>query len=485
MQNCLRVPFLLAACLLSSTYAEAQWSNASLSAPRQDLQSATAGGLTFFAGGRVGGLVSDVVDIYDPVTNSWTAINMPIARTSFAMTTLGDLVFFIGGAQSATTSTDRVDILDATDLTWQLAHLTEARSALSATSVAGKVIIAGGATGTLFAPVPSDVVDIYDSAQGLPTNPAAWSTWTLTAARGALGATSVGQEALIAGGIGLGNAASDLVDIYDAVAGTWSIAHLSEARTLSRSAALSVDGKAYFAGGQVTPGVGSDRVDIYDSATGTWSSVSLIEPRWAIAGATQGNTAYFAGGFTSAGVSSLVESYNSGTQTWAPALAMPTARGECAAATTGGSLLCAGGIANAGVAASVDVYTPVGVNFCVAETNSTGGAATITVSGSQSLAANDLTLTTTGVPNKPFLYFHGPNQQQVPFGDGFLCAGGALIRIVPPGVAVGGVATRTVDLPSAGISSVGDRNFQCWFRDPAAGGAGFNTSDAATVTFVP
>lgn len=28
-------------------------------------------------------------------------------------------------------------------------------------------------------------------------------------------------------------------------------------------------------------------------------------------------------------------------------------------------------------------------------------------------------------------------------------------------------------------------NCNCWFRDPSAGGAGFNTSDALLVTLVP
>ena len=39
--------------------------------------------------------------------------------------------------------------------------------------------------------------------------------------------------------------------------------------------------------------------------------------------------------------------------------------------------------------------------------------------------------------------------------------------------------------PPTEIAVTGTRNFQCWFRDPAAGGAAYNTSDGLEVVFVP
>jgi hypothetical protein len=35
------------------------------------------------------------------------------------------------------------------------------------------------------------------------------------------------------------------------------------------------------------------------------------------------------------------------------------------------------------------------------------------------------------------------------------------------------------------LAAGGQWNFQAWYRDVAAGGAGFNSSDAVGVTFVP
>jgi len=127
----------------------------------------------------------------------------------------------------------------------------------------------------------------------------------------------------------------------------------------------------------------------------------------------------------------------------------------------------------------------LGDNYCVANPNSTGFPALISASGSASIADNDVTLRSSPVPNQPFIFFFGPNQIQVPFGNGFLCTGGGLTRILPPGLASGQIAIRAVDLPSVGITVAGAKNFQCWYRDPAAGGAFFNTSDGLHVIFVP
>ena len=125
-----------------------------------------------------------------------------------------------------------------------------------------------------------------------------------------------------------------------------------------------------------------------------------------------------------------------------------------------------------------------GENYCSVNANSTGSPAIMSAEGDASVGANDLTLHAQPVPDQPGLFFFGPSQIEVPFGNGFLCVGGGQIRILPPAVANGGIATRQVDLPTFGIGP-GTLHFQYWMRDPAAGGAGFNTSDGLTITFLP
>lgn len=134
-----------------------------------------------------------------------------------------------------------------------------------------------------------------------------------------------------------------------------------------------------------------------------------------------------------------------------------------------------------------DTNDSVGMNYCVGAVNSTGAAAMIRAEGSDVVADNDFTLITEQLPVGEFsLYFFGPGQVQQPLADGFLCVGGALTRVFPAQItSAAGTATLNLDLtafPAAGDIVAGvTRNFQLWYRDAGAGGAGSNLSDALEV----
>ena len=130
----------------------------------------------------------------------------------------------------------------------------------------------------------------------------------------------------------------------------------------------------------------------------------------------------------------------------------------------------------------------LGTKYCVANPNSAGAPADISASGSASSSAGDLTLTSTPVPNQNGIFFHGMNQAQNPFGNGFMCTTGGIVRGAVV-MAVGNVATYTYDNSDARHSMgafIGTtRNCQHWFRDPPAGGAFFNTSNAISIAILP
>lgn len=133
------------------------------------------------------------------------------------------------------------------------------------------------------------------------------------------------------------------------------------------------------------------------------------------------------------------------------------------------------------------VLKELGERYCSTSVNSTGGGAQIHASGSSSAAANDLELSASPVPANQFgLFFYGPSQIELPFGDGFLCVGGGLHRL-PVGTASKAMELRfPVDntLPPATNLTAGSTwNFQAWFRDLAAGGAGYNLSDGVSILF--
>jgi hypothetical protein len=136
-----------------------------------------------------------------------------------------------------------------------------------------------------------------------------------------------------------------------------------------------------------------------------------------------------------------------------------------------------------------EIHTEGPYTYCYGEVNSTGSGAQIGWGGSTSIAANNLALQASPLPSGvPCIFFYAPNEIVIPFGNGFRCVGGSIYRL-PVVVATGGWAGMTLDyanLPDNGDINVGDTwKFQNWYRDMPAGGAGFNLSNALSVTFCP
>ncbi len=127
-------------------------------------------------------------------------------------------------------------------------------------------------------------------------------------------------------------------------------------------------------------------------------------------------------------------------------------------------------------------------NYCTSGTNSTGGAAIITATGTPSIAANDIVLNAFPCPPNQFgLFFYGPNQSNNPFGNGRLCVSGGIYRLGVVQMDSFGIASKSLDVTSppqasGQITSGSSWNFQFWFRDPGLG-AGFDLSDGVEVSF--
>ncbi len=129
--------------------------------------------------------------------------------------------------------------------------------------------------------------------------------------------------------------------------------------------------------------------------------------------------------------------------------------------------------------------------YCTSTVNSSGAAADIHYVGTTSVAAGDLILEAGPAPaNQSGIFFYGQNQTQVPFGDGFLCVAGPQFRLAVGTTDAAGFALHAFDASATAgaggqVTAGTSWNFQYWFRDPAAGGAMFNTSRGLTVDFTP
>ena len=129
----------------------------------------------------------------------------------------------------------------------------------------------------------------------------------------------------------------------------------------------------------------------------------------------------------------------------------------------------------------------IGTNYCISNANSTGQPALMSASGSPVVAAANFHLTASPVPNQPGIFYYGPNQSMLAFGNGFRCVSGFTSRL---GVvnASGNALSTTVDFANPptvqGTIMAGSTwNFQAWFRDPPGGGAFFDLSDGLEVMF--
>jgi len=135
-----------------------------------------------------------------------------------------------------------------------------------------------------------------------------------------------------------------------------------------------------------------------------------------------------------------------------------------------------------------------GDTICTANPNSADSdGAQINMSGCRSISENNITLSVSGLPVDEYgMFFYGPQQAPVPFGQGTLCVGGlgGVFRLRPAlrSSTEGGVL-RALDLNAApsdsgpGMITPGSTwSFQFWYRDP---GLGFNLSDGLSISFEP
>lgn len=126
-------------------------------------------------------------------------------------------------------------------------------------------------------------------------------------------------------------------------------------------------------------------------------------------------------------------------------------------------------------------------SYCSSGPNSTGAAAEIYFNGSSSLTAGYLRFLATPVPADQFgLFFYSEAETDVTFGNGRRCIDHPIYRL-PAVQSTGDTLAYKVkfsNLPNGGdIFSGSTWSFQAWFRDPPAGGAMFDTSDALRMTF--
>jgi len=128
-----------------------------------------------------------------------------------------------------------------------------------------------------------------------------------------------------------------------------------------------------------------------------------------------------------------------------------------------------------------------GVNFCEANPNSSGGAASMSSNGLCGVAQNQFALTAQPVPDGFGVFFFSAGQLQTPLPlyNGLRCIGPGVVRLPVAASSLGSV-TQQLDFSSgaAAVIEPGQTfHFQYWFRDVPGGGLLANLSDGLSVAF--
>lgn len=133
---------------------------------RDDAEAVGIGGKLYVLGGLIrahpgpgGGAATGSLQVYDPASDIWDASKMPMptARTSFAGDVINNQILAVGGSDNVSAvlaANERYD--PATDTWTSLAPMPTVRAQLGAAAVGGKLYVFGGASTTIL-----DVLEVF------------------------------------------------------------------------------------------------------------------------------------------------------------------------------------------------------------------------------------------------------------------------------------------------------------------------------------
>ena len=283
--------------------AQGQWQPfASLPAgPRQETAVVAAGGQLYVLGGFMGTNVVDLVEVYDPGSDSWS---------------------------------------EAASLPAEMHHV-------NAAVVAGRIYVTGFLQTLSFTPDGRSFVydpgaDSWSDGTALPTGREVGSS----------GVAVVGSRIYVYGGL-QGSQPVAEAQYYDVDADVWvPIADLPSAR--DHLVGLAVDGRVYAVGGR-SGGIGAHSTDllVYNEPADTWDALApMPTSRGGMAGAVLRGWIFIAGGEGSAmdasGVFDEYEAYDPVADEWVAATPMLTPRHGTGAATIADRLYVPGGAVSEG-----------------------------------------------------------------------------------------------------------------------------------------
>ena len=268
-------------------------------------------------------------------------------------------------ASSPNDATADVDARAASGIWTEAPKVPDMRDEAAAANVEGHLYYLGGFTARPAGPgtVVSDLVDIYDPVAGT------WSAGPplpVGSPRHHLATAVIGTSLYVLGGFtGPSGQFLGSAQTWVLAAGAWS--RLADQPVARGAAAVQVVGtKIFVAGGGPNEGASVADVYAYDPAADAWTTRASLQAARQHVGscATQGGMIVLGGwvGGSATGILGVAESYDAATDSWSTLARMPTARAGLEAITLNGLCYALGG---EGIVAQVYDTTPVNESFDV------------------------------------------------------------------------------------------------------------------------
>ncbi len=286
----------------------------------------------------------DSVEVFDPATSVWdTLAPMPTPRSSASAAVIDGKLYVVGGEDKRHPSRPVYDVLEvydpATDTWTQKASMPTRRAGPGTAAVDGKLYVFGGLRVNLF----FDVLEIYDPATDT------WSTGSSMPNKVYAPAVAVVDSLIyVAGGYeetSEGNRADVArFQFYHPATDSWSaLTPMPTAR--GQGAAGVIDGEIYVVGGYLAGITVTYTLEVYTSG-GSWNTglQSMPTARGELVVGVIDGKLYAVGGLLASQVSTpTVEVYDPVLDSWTTGIAIPTRRAMAAAAVIGGKLYVVGG----------------------------------------------------------------------------------------------------------------------------------------------
>jgi N-acetylneuraminic acid mutarotase len=264
--------------------------------PRWGVASVVLGGKVYVMGGQAeNGAVLDVVERYDPATDTWESVaRMDDERFNAAAVVFGGKIYVLGGRDKDGDVKDDVQVYDpATGLWTSDAELEEKREGASATLLNGTIYVVGGS---------DENAMILNDVERLDTTSGLWSevdNWVLDVPRASHATVTLGGIAYTVGGFSTSGPRGPVQRYDPGGIGTLG-ASLDPPRGGLAAAALG--GEIYALGGRSATNQVVTTVNVYDPNADAWRTAApLNTAREGFAAASVGGVLYVFGGRDDAG----------------------------------------------------------------------------------------------------------------------------------------------------------------------------------------